>query len=169
MSPQAPSIIQEIPLTLFDLNADEADCSNPEYVRVLETHVGKGVYVVRPYPASSIIGEIKGKLTDDPNHGTEYTFDTNNGQQLEPFEPFRYVNHSCEPNCEFDWLENPGKGRKTWKSGLYLFAIRDIQPGEQLTIAYNWPAASAIPCQCLEPTCRGWIVAKEELSQVVES
>ena len=155
----------ENPLTLFDLNADDPNEAKPEYVRILDTHVGFGVFTVRPYPASSVIGEIKGRLIDDPNHGTEYTFDANNGQLLEPDEPFRFVNHSCEPNCEFDWLENPGKGRKAWTTRLYLLAIRDIRPDEQLTIAYNWPASAAIRCQCRAPSCRGWIVAKEELAK----
>jgi len=34
-----------------------------------------------------------------------YCMDIGNGRVLEPHAPFRYVNHSCEPNCEFDWFD----------------------------------------------------------------
>lgn len=44
----------------------------------------------------------------------------------------RFVNHSCEPNCEMQkWSVN----------GLFrmaLFALRDIQPHEELTYDYNF-------------------------------
>jgi [histone H3]-lysine4 N-trimethyltransferase ASH1L len=44
----------------------------------------------------------------------------------------RFVNHSCQPNCEMQkWCVN----------GLFrmaLFALRDIRPGEELTYDYNF-------------------------------
>lgn len=44
----------------------------------------------------------------------------------------RFVNHSCEPNCEMQkWSVN----------GLFrmaLFALRDIEAGEELTYDYNF-------------------------------
>lgn len=44
----------------------------------------------------------------------------------------RFVNHSCEPNCEMQkWSVN----------GLFrmaLFALRDISPNEELTYDYNF-------------------------------
>ncbi len=154
-------------MTLFDLNADSLE-PDPDYVQVLDSHVGKGVYAVRPYPASAVIGEIKGELIDDPNHGTEYTFEATAGLQLEPFAPFRYINHSCDPNCEFDWIhesDTPADDESLEGSGLYLVALREIDTDEQLTIDYNWPATYAIRCQCQQSACRGWIVAVEELGQ----
>ena len=51
-------------------------------------------------------------------------------------------------------------------SELWLTVEADIEPGEQMTIDYGWPAKSAIPCGCGSPECRKWIVAAEELGQV---
>ena len=45
----------------------------------------------------------------------------------------RWINHSCAPNCEAVLEENTkGKPRK---DKVFIEAIRDIQPGEELT--YN--------------------------------
>lgn len=37
----------------------------------------------------------------------------------------RYMNHSNEPNID-------------WENGLYIYALRDILRGEELTINYGW-------------------------------
>ena len=76
-------------------------------VEIAETNTGKGVFALRFYPEAAVIGEITGELIRDPNHGSSYAFDLD-GLILEPFEPFRYVNHSCDPNCEFDWTDEAG-------------------------------------------------------------
>ena len=49
-------------------------------------------------PITSIIGEIMGHVFDDPNYSSPYCMDLEDGRQLEPDAPFRYVNHCCEPN-----------------------------------------------------------------------
>ena len=77
---------------------------------------------------------------------------------------FRYLNHSCEPNCEFDWFNVDGSNGDV--APLYLIALRDIWPNEELTIDYNWPAISAIPCHCAAASCRGWIVSFDELDSL---
>ncbi|MDR0392282.1 MAG: hypothetical protein LBH59_10280, partial [Planctomycetaceae bacterium] len=43
-------------------------------------------------------------------------------------------------------------------SEIWVETLRDILPGEQLTIDYAWPAEKAIKCQCGCKKCRGWIV-----------
>ncbi|MDG1873560.1 MAG: SET domain-containing protein-lysine N-methyltransferase [Mariniblastus sp.] len=137
-----------------------------DLVNVLDSHIGKGVYAVRPYPDHSVIGEITGEIFSGAYTGTSYTFEADEGNQLEPSEPFRYLNHSCEPNCEFDWLDEPSVHGEPAKSGLFLLALRDIQAYEQLTIDYSWPATFAIPCRCEAARCRGWVVAVEELDKL---
>lgn len=65
----------------------------------------------------------------------------------------RFINHSCEPNCEA-----VTEGRRIW-----IYALREIQPGEELTYDYNLtddgedPAAQAreYACSCGSRTCRG--------------
>lgn len=44
----------------------------------------------------------------------------------------RFVNHSCEPNCEMQKWSVSGLSR------MGLFALRDIQPGEELSYDYNF-------------------------------
>ena len=85
---------------------------------------------------------------------------------MRPSAPLRYLNHSCEPNCELvhfaECDERAGIVRRT----LYLQSLAGIVPGGQLTIDYAWSADSAIPCLCGSAKCRGWIVALEELDDL---
>ena len=130
-------------------------------VRIGETPVGKGVFSKRCYPATAVIGEITGEIVIDCPDGSRYSFEIDDRTQLEPDAPFRYLNHSCEPNCEFDWFADDGMDGDA--APLYLIALHNICPGEELTIDYNWPASGAIPCHCLAASCRGWIVSLDEL------
>jgi hypothetical protein len=41
-------------------------------------------------------------------------------------------------------------------------SLRDIMPGDELTIDYAWPADRAVKCLCGKPQCRGWIVDPAE-------
>src|SRR5574341_1450665 len=73
------------------------------------------------------------------------TFSGDLGQDraLEPDPPFRFVNHSCQPNCGLGgfiaWDEQTSRSDYV----MYLEALVAIAPGEQLTIDYAWPAGSA--------------------------
>ncbi len=68
----------------------------------------------------------------------------------------RYINHSCEPNCEAVLEEKR----------IYIEALRDIQPGEELTYDYHleyqgrydpaWKERYA--CHCGAPSCRGTLL-----------
>lgn len=151
-------------LTLFEINSgDSIDGASVEHVRVVDTHLGKATYSVRPYPAGSVISEITGRVFDDDSGADDYTFEYDD-QLLEPVAPFRFLNHSCAANCDFQMLDIPATEDQPASRGLYLIAIDDIQPEQELTIDYNWPASHAIECDCQQPECRGWVVAEEELS-----
>jgi hypothetical protein len=52
---------------------------------------------------------------------------------------------------------------------IWVETLRDILPGEELTIDYSWPASRAMPCACGSTKCRGWIVDPEELDELVTS
>ncbi|GFO35810.1 histone-lysine N-methyltransferase, partial [Plakobranchus ocellatus] len=72
----------------------------------------------------------------------------------------RYVNHSCQPNCEMQkWNVN----------GLYrmvLFALRDIEAGEELGYDYNFDPfnqETQQECRCGSAECRGVIGGKRSL------
>jgi SET domain-containing protein len=56
------------------------------------------------------------------------------------------INHSCEPNLI----------SRVTKSHILYMSLRDIKPGEELTIDYHldWDPPTT-PCQCGTPKCRG--------------
>ncbi|MCH5374603.1 MAG: SET domain-containing protein-lysine N-methyltransferase [Planctomycetes bacterium] len=130
------------------------------------TRVGKGIFAQKHYREHDIIGEIKGTIIADPDYGSEYCFRVGDDACLEPDPPFRFVNHSCEPNCEFDWFAHQTDDDGGIETRVYLIALQHIKPGDELVIAYNWSAESAIPCRCGSPNCCGWVVDPEDLSKI---
>ncbi|GLH06500.1 Probable histone-lysine N-methyltransferase Mes-4 [Gryllus bimaculatus] len=74
----------------------------------------------------------------------------------------RFMNHSCQPNCETQkWTVN-GDTR------VGLFALQDIPKGEELTFNYNLECVGPDkkPCMCGAPNCSGYIGVK--VSKLVE-
>jgi SET domain-containing protein len=67
--------------------------------------------------------------------------------------PARWLNHSCAPNCEAQFLD----GR------VWITARRDIAAGEEITFNYGYTLDEyrEHPCRCGAPACAGWIVAEE--------
>ena len=71
----------------------------------------------------------------------------------------RFINHSCGPNC--DAVIDDGR--------IWIEAIRDIAPGEELCYDYaltlaerHTPAAKRrFPCSCGAAGCRGTMLAKK--------
>uniref|UniRef100_A0A1I8PIQ2 Histone-lysine N-methyltransferase n=1 Tax=Stomoxys calcitrans TaxID=35570 RepID=A0A1I8PIQ2_STOCA len=71
----------------------------------------------------------------------------------------RFVNHSCEPNCEIQKWSVNGLSR------MALFAKRPITEGEELTYDYNFSLfnpSEGQPCRCNTPHCRGVIGGKSQ-------
>ena len=133
-------------------------------VQIGQTHVGRGVFARRRLKADLVLGEIRGEILDDHPEDSSYVMELPSSKLLEPAAPLRFVNHSCEPNCEiFYWEAQPGEIQE---DRLWLQTIRAIEPGEELLIDYSWPADAAIPCRCGASTCRGWICDPAELHLV---
>ncbi len=129
-------------------------------VRVGPTHVGQGVFAARRLRSGTVIAEIKGDVLDDHPADPSYCMELPTGRLLEPAAPLRFVNHSCDPNCELFYWFDEDKGLQ--EDRLWLQTIRSIEPGEELSIDYCWPADAAIPCRCGALACRGWIVDPTE-------
>ena len=135
-------------------------------IRVGQTHVGRGVFARRRIAGDVVIGEILGEHLDDHPEDSSYVMELPSFKLLEPAPPLRFMNHSCDPNCEiFYWEAEPGEVQE---DRLWLQTIRPIEPGEELLIDYAWPADAAIPCQCGATNCRGWICDPAELHLVRE-
>ena len=136
-------------------------------VRISRTHIGLGVFARQRYQPDEIVGEIEGTVIDDLNYSSNYCMDMGGAHCLEPGPPFRFVNHSCEPNCFFQCYDVVSPTERTPRRRVFLVTYDPIEPGEQLTIDYGWPPNMAIRCRCGAPTCRGWIVASDQLAEVV--
>jgi len=70
----------------------------------------------------------------------------------------RWINHGCEANCET--IDDEGR--------IWIAAVRDIQPGEELTFNYCYDLDDYRdhPCQCGSSNCVGYIVAEEHHAAV---
>src|SRR5262245_44211140 len=65
----------------------------------------------------------------------------------------RFINHSCAPNAEAQL-----DGEHIW-----IVALRDIAPGEEITFNYGYDLDDyrEHPCNCGAPNCFGYILAEE--------
>jgi uncharacterized protein len=131
-------------------------------VRVKKSTLGKALYAEADFEAGVEIGIVEGEMINDPDYGSEYCIALDDQTSIEPAAPFRFLNHSCEPNCELLIWEFEDSGERQ----LSVHSIVPIKMGEELTIDYAWPADAAIHCLCGSKACRGWIVSKCELSDV---
>lgn len=132
---------------------------------------GKGVFAIAPIAAGERIIEYKGEVISwpealrrhphdpsDPNHtfyfhiDDQHVIDANvNGNAA------RWINHACEPNCEAD--ETGGR--------VFIQALRDIQPGEELFYDYGLviderytpKLKKEYACHCGSRHCRGTMLA----------
>jgi uncharacterized protein len=67
--------------------------------------------------------------------------------------PAKYINHSCEPNAESQVVDGH----------VWVFALRDIEPGEEITFNYGYDLENYKEhiCKCGAPSCLGYMVAEE--------
>ena len=70
----------------------------------------------------------------------------------------RFSNHSCSPNCEAEI-----EGEEIW-----IVAVRDIAPGEEITYNYGYDLGEYLeyPCRCGAANCVGYILAEEFFEHV---
>lgn len=68
--------------------------------------------------------------------------------------PARYINHSCDPNCEAYII----RGR------IWIHSLREIKEGEELTYNYGFDVDTweDHPCRCGSDRCVGFIVAEDQ-------
>ncbi|HLP15084.1 MAG TPA: SET domain-containing protein-lysine N-methyltransferase [Bacteroidota bacterium] len=80
-----------------------------------------------------------------------YTFWLDDDNVIDGYEHgnvLKYLNHSCTPNCTYEISD----GR------IKIFALREIEPGEELTIDYDYdPDTELEKCLCGAEYCRGFI------------
>src|SRR5690606_1733204 len=127
--------------------ARKATVTSPAPTRGPRTQVresgvhGKGVYAIRPIPAGATVLEYKGEIItwqealdrhphdpSQPNH--TFYFHLDDGHVIDgkyQGNSAKWINHSCAPNLE---AEQDG-------DRVFLKALRDIEPGEELFFDYG--------------------------------
>lgn len=75
-----------------------------------------------------------------------------------PWNTARLINHSCDPNCEA-WIV----GRR-----IFIYSLRDIAAGEELTFDYGFDidCYEDHPCLCGKDNCVGYIVSREQWEEL---
>jgi SET domain-containing protein len=117
---------------------------------------GHGVFAAESIPALAKIGEIRGEAisVEDARiratrHERIMIVELSRRRAIDfskSTDPMRFTNHSCAPNARL-CIDN---GR------VEFFALRVIEPGEELTVDYGQTHhAGQLACQCGAPTCRG--------------
>ncbi len=138
-----------------------------EFLEVRQSAIhGTGGYARRAIPNGTRIIEYVGEYISKAESermceaDNEYIFTIDDTKDLNgrvPWNPARFINHSCRPNCEAEWDE----GR------IYINALCDIQPGEELTFNYGYDLEDfqEHACQCGAPACLGYILAEEHWAE----
>lgn len=125
--------------------------------------IAKGTYILE------YVGEVVTEREFKQRMGSIYLNDTHHyclhldgglvidGQRMGS--DCRFVNHSCEPNCEMQKWSVNGLSR------MVLFAKKAIEQGEELTYDYNFSLfnpSEGQPCRCNTTQCRGVIGGKSQ-------
>lgn len=127
---------------------------------------GKGAFATKKIPKGTSIIEYKGRRISKSvaekveykhkGKGELWVFTLNDEYDIDATRggnEAKFINHSCEPNCEAVNYDD---------EEIMIEAIRDIEPGEELTYDYGFDEPDEhFPCYCGSKNCRGWIVSPE--------
>jgi hypothetical protein len=120
--------------------------------------IGIGIFATRKFAKGRTIGRIGGHvhhwrvllrrggtfLANCFRFGDETYLDPGNGLG-------RYLNHSCAPNAGIRKRDNK----------LFLFAARDLKPGDEIVIDYSTTIGDddiyRMRCHCGARRCRKWV------------
>nr|XP_023695525.1 histone-lysine N-methyltransferase ASH1L-like [Paramormyrops kingsleyae] len=160
----------------------EEHCDNQrvqrhEWVQCLERFraegKGWGIRTKEPLRAGQFIIEYLGEVVSEQefrnrmieqysSHSDHYCLNLDSGMVIDSYRmgnEARFINHSCEPNCEMQkWSVN----------GVYrigLFALKDMSSGTELTYDYNFHSFNTDDqqvCRCGSEQCRGIIGGKSQ-------
>ncbi len=107
--------------------------SAPKELAVKKGINGLGLFAKVPIKKGECIIEYFGEVitaAEANRRGGRYLFETSSNRHIDGTTRkniARYINHSCRPNCEPD----------TARGRVYISAIRNIQPGEELCYDYG--------------------------------
>uniref|UniRef100_A0A665WY19 Histone-lysine N-methyltransferase ASH1L-like n=1 Tax=Echeneis naucrates TaxID=173247 RepID=A0A665WY19_ECHNA len=156
---------------------DNQHIQRHEWVQCLERFraegKGWGIRTKEPLRSGQFIIEYLGEVVSEQefrsrmmeqyySHSGHYCLNLDSGMVIDSYRmgnEARFINHSCEPNCEMQkWSVN----------GVYrigLFALKDITSGTELTYDYNFHSFNTEEqqvCKCGSESCRGIIGGKSQ-------
>jgi SET domain-containing protein len=103
------------------------------FFAVKRSKTGLGLFALQTIPVNKRIIEYQGTiLTNEESEevGGKYLFTLDENRVIEGSSRSnlaRYINHSCEPNAR----ERPTRNR------IWIWSLREIQAGEEITIDYG--------------------------------
>jgi SET domain-containing protein len=155
---------------LLNSKQNVAQTATNDFLQISKSKIhGAGAYAQRDIPAGTYIIEYVGPRIDKEEAarqceaGNTYVFTVDdtwdiNGNVV--WNPARFINHSCEPNCEAELDEEKGE--------VWIKALRGIKVGEELTYNYGYGIENfeEHPCQCGASECVGYMIAEEYFDKV---
>jgi uncharacterized protein len=151
------------------------------YLKKSKIH-NNGVFALKFIPKGTRLMEYTGELVSkeegtkrcdlshaehkkNPNKGAIYIFDIDEENDLDGDTPDNYakfINHSCETNCEYEQ-----EGKK-----IFVQSTKDINKDEELTINYGftWGEEDYFehPCKCGSKNCVGYILDEDDWPKLKE-
>jgi len=156
-------------------SASSSGSSSKRRIQVRRSGVhGKGVFALQDLAEGETLIEYVGEVIsweeaqdrhphdpNDPNH--TFYFHVNEDKVIDALHggnSSRWINHSCDPNCEAD-EEN---------DRIFIKALRNIQAGEELNYDYGLiidepytpELLAEYPCWCGAKNCRGTLLSPKD-------
>lgn len=151
-------------------SAQAAAAPENPFVRFSESGIhGTGGFARCDIPAGTYLIEYVGERIDKAEAqrrcelDNRYIFILDDHWDIDgdvAWNPARFINHSCSPNCEAELDEEVGR--------IWIKALRDITAGEELSFNYGYDISEyeEHPCRCGAAECVGYIVAEEHFAHV---
>jgi SET domain-containing protein len=93
------------------------------------------------------------------NRGSVYVFELNKKYDIDGsplYNKARYINHSCDPNCEVDII----------RGHIWISSIKKIKKGDELSYDYGYEFDkedySDHVCRCNSKKCIGYIISRDD-------
>ena len=135
--------------------ATETIPKNTEVIEYIGEKISKGIGNKRSEK------QIKKSLKSS-EIGSVYIFELNKKYDIDgnkSYNKARFINHSCNPNCEVDIIKNR----------IWISSIKKIKKGEELSYDYGYEFDkddyTDHACKCGSKNCIGFIISSDQWSK----
>ena len=99
------------------------------------------------------------KYLNKKNEGSVYIFELNKRYDIDglfEYNSARYINHSCNPNCEVEIIKNQ----------IWIISIKNIKKNSEFNYDYGYPFDKDDfkdhVCKCGSNKCIGYIISRDD-------